>query len=104
VDEQDGQPTRPDDLVDPELATTTWKMVSMIVGDAERMWAGADLSDFLERGAPKMEGLREAMLEAKEKGDPRPFLAVFGEILDLPEDELARMSDNWAEAPTLEEE
>jgi len=104
VDEQDGQPTRPDDLVDPELAANSWKSVSMILEDAERMWAGADLSDLLERGAPKMEGLRLAMLEAKEKGDPSPLVAIFGEILDLPEDELARLSDTWAEARSLEEE
>lgn len=104
VDEQDGQPTRPDELVDPELATNAWKSVSMIVEDAERLWAGADLSGFLERGAPQMEALRLAMLEAKRKGDPNPAVAAFGEILGLPEDEMARLSDVWASTRSLEEE
>jgi AbiV family abortive infection protein len=104
VDEQDGQPTRPDDLVDPELAITAWKDVSMIVEDAQTRWARTDLSEFLERSAPRINKLRLAMLKAKETGDPNPALSVFGDILGLSEEEMARLGVAWTAPQSPEEE
>ena len=103
VDEQDGHPTSPRDLVPGGFASEVWKAVSMVVESSERMWDGADLAEHLETVAPRMQGWYAAMIDAKEKGDPGDAVAVLSELLDLPRDEIAALWDSWASRPSEKE-